>query len=68
MDWMMPVLTGSETAGRLKNDPAVRQIPIIFLTGMAVDEETKSPDMPYCLAKPVDLTRLISCIEERLAA
>lgn len=35
LDWMMPGMDGPATAAAFKADPALRDIPIVFLTGSA---------------------------------
>ncbi len=41
LDVMMPDIDGYEVCRRLKSDPATRDIPIIFLTGLVDPEEEK---------------------------
>lgn len=41
LDCMMPILDGYETCRRLKQDPALRHIPVIFLTARAQETEVK---------------------------
>lgn len=41
LDCMMPKLDGYETCRRLKQDPALQQIPIIFLTAKAQEAEVR---------------------------
>ena len=41
LDCMMPNLDGYETCRRLKADPALRQIPVIFLTAKSQESEVK---------------------------
>ncbi len=41
LDCMMPKLDGYETCRRLKQDPALRSIPVIFLTAKAQETEVK---------------------------
>lgn len=41
LDCMMPNLDGYETCRRLKEDPALRQIPVIFLTAKSQESEVR---------------------------
>ena len=41
LDCMMPNLDGYETCRRLKADPALRQIPVIFLTAKSQESEVR---------------------------
>ena len=41
LDCMMPKLDGYETCRRLKLDPSLRDIPVIFLTAKAQESEVK---------------------------
>lgn len=41
LDCMMPKLDGYETCRRLKLDPSLREIPVIFLTAKAQETEVK---------------------------
>jgi CheY-like chemotaxis protein len=41
LDCMMPKLDGYETCRQLKQDPALRHIPVIFLTARAQETEVK---------------------------
>jgi len=41
LDVMMPGLTGYDVCRQLKEDPATRDIPIIFLTAMAAEKDEK---------------------------
>ena len=41
LDCMMPTLDGYETCRRLKQDPVLRHIPVIFLTARAQETEIK---------------------------
>ena len=41
LDCMMPKMDGYETCRRLKQDPTLRDIPVIFLTARAQETEVK---------------------------
>jgi len=41
LDCMMPKLDGYETCRRLKEDPALREIPVIFLTAKSQESEVR---------------------------
>jgi CheY-like chemotaxis protein len=66
LDIEMPEMDGFETLAKLKEDPQLKSIPVIFLTGNH-DEATKKKALELgavdILAKPVEKDRLISRIE-----
>jgi CheY-like chemotaxis protein len=39
LDWMMPEMDGPEVCRRLKQDPATRAIPVVFLTARSQQAE-----------------------------
>ena len=70
LDLMMPGLDGSELAARLKSDPLLADVPVIFLTALVTDAD--APD-GRCrrggqtfMPKSVSVEQLIACIEEKL--
>ncbi len=57
MDRMMPVMDGMAAVLRIKEDPALRRIPIVMITGAASAREVQEgldAGVFYYLAKPVD--------------
>ena len=72
LDIMMPHIDGSELAARMKFDPMLCDVPVIFLTALVTDED--APDGLVnrgghtFLPKDVAVDRLIACIEEKLKA
>jgi len=70
LDVMMPGVDGGEVAARLKEDKALQNIPVVFLTAIVRQEETvpTGGTIGGCeyLAKPVKLEDLIACIEKHL--
>ena len=69
LDIVMPKLDGGEVAQQIRSDPALAHVPIIFLTAIVSQKETKNEIGGYpFLAKPVSLDALIQCIEEHVPA
>ncbi len=70
LDVMMPDVDGGEVAARLRHDPLLRDIPIIFLTGLVSNEETDGHEMLSAgetfLAKPVDIGELRRTLEDHI--
>lgn len=67
LDVAMPGIDGSEVAYRIKNDSAISDIPLVFLTAIVTKEESSEykdsiGGNPF-IAKPVNVRELISCIE-----
>ena len=61
LDWMMPGLDGPETCRQLKDDPATRDIPVIFLTAKSQESEvTRGLALGAAgyIVKPFDALRL----------
>ena len=69
LDIMMPKTDGSEVAAQIEADPELRSTPIIFLTALVTELETKAGlriEGHRSLAKPINIPRLIDQIEESL--
>jgi len=70
LDVMMPGVDGGEVAARLKEDKALQNIPVVFLTAIIEQEETAPTGgtIGGCeyLAKPVKLEDLVTCIEKHV--
>lgn len=70
LDVMMPDMDGGQIAARLRDDPLLRSIPIIFLTALVSNEETDGHEMvsghETFLAKPVDLGELRRTLEDHI--
>ena len=61
LDWMMPDMDGFETCRRLKEDPATKDIPVIFLTAKVQESEVAKAlalGAIGCIGKPFDALTL----------
>ena len=71
LDIVMPETDGGEVAAQIQADPELRRTPVIFLTALVMETETKAglriQGHPF-LAKPINIPELINGIEENLAA
>ncbi len=71
LDVVMPETDGGEVAAQIQADPELRRTPVIFLTALVTETETKAglriQGHPF-LAKPINIPELINGIEENLAA
>lgn len=71
MDVMMPGMTGGDVAAQLREDPALRRIPLVFLTAAVKREEmgggtARIAGRQY-IAKPLNVQEVIAVIEKTLA-
>src|SRR6266436_899736 len=69
MDIMMPKTDGGEVAAQIEADPELRSTPIIFLTALVTEPETKAGlriEGHRSLSKPINIPQLIDQIEESL--
>lgn len=60
LDIIMPELDGGDVAAKLKEDPDLRHIPVIFLSALA------EPGRKDILSKPISPPDLERCIREHL--
>lgn len=71
LDMSMPVLSGWDTAKKLKASPATASIPILALSAHAMSADRKKALDAGCNdfdSKPIDLPRLLGKIEALLGA
>ena len=73
LDVVMPGMDGGDVSAALRRDAYLSQIPIIMLTALVSNDEVGSESVVQAgdkimLGKPVDLDRLIRCIEEMTGA
>jgi len=71
LDIMMPQKDGYEVLKELKSDQKTKNIPVILLTGLGLDEELSkgiSLGAEHYLIKPLKIKLLLQCIETSLAS
>ena len=69
LDIMMPETDGAEVAAQIEADPDLQSTPIIFLTALVTEPETKAGlriEGHRSVAKPINIPELIDQIEESL--
>jgi CheY-like chemotaxis protein len=70
LDILMPGLSGPEIAEELGDKVDTREIPVVFLTAVATEEDTEERDNViggnYVVAKPVKITKLRDVINKAL--
>lgn len=65
MDRIMPVMNGLTAVHRMKDDPILRKMPVIMITGASSPHEMQEgieADVFYYLSKPVDINVLNSVL------
>jgi CheY-like chemotaxis protein len=66
LDMKLPGLDGLEITRRLRADPALKDIPIVAVTGLVTPEfqaEAINAGCNYCLAKPIDFAILEELVQ-----
>lgn len=70
LDIMMPGVTGDVIADEILNDGDLKNIKIVFITGLITKQEAQSKEGQFSgrtmLAKPVDIDELLTCLEDQL--
>jgi len=70
LDVVMPGIDGGDLASRLEASPALKGVPIVFLTAAATKAEVSARGgriggLPF-LAKPVNTAEVVKCLENYL--
>ena len=70
LDVVMPDMDGGDVAAQLQADPLLRNVPIVFLTALVDEKESKgkarlSGGFPF-IGKLVSDEELLQCIEQNL--
>jgi len=70
MDIMMPEIDGSELVAQMRDDKALKMIPVVYLTALVTKQERCEPSFGFAhrryLPKLVKLEELVECIEREL--
>ena len=70
LDVMMPDMDGGEVAAQFGADPALKAIPIVYLTAAVTRQEAGHKHLASggrrVVPKPITLKELVVCIEETL--
>lgn len=70
LDIVMPVMDGFEVCRKLKSDPELTDIPVVFVTALKSDKDSRIKGLEVgaeaFLAKPIDETELIAQIKAML--
>lgn len=68
LDVEMPKVSGADIAQAMREDPATKSIPIVFLTGILTPDEARSraekSNGIHFLAKPIDFKELTATVEK----
>jgi CheY-like chemotaxis protein len=67
LDIVMPKIDGGDVAQQIRSDPMLAHIPVIFLTAIVSQTESKNEigGFPF-IAKPVSLDAINRCIKDHL--
>jgi CheY-like chemotaxis protein len=64
LDLMMPRMSGSEFRRVQRNDPAMRDLPVVLLSADGtMDEKARALGVQGAVKKPIDLDELLTVIE-----
>ncbi|NMO21504.1 response regulator [Pyxidicoccus fallax] len=67
LDLMMPVMDGREMLRRMRDDTALRDIPVVVMSAGRISDEERRFSARF-LAKPFELDELLDTIAELLAS
>ena|SRR6185503_7278777 len=70
LDVIMPDVDGGDVAAKIRNDPDLKEVPIVFLTAGVSKETTRVKGNTIggqtYLAKPITVDEVVACIEKKL--
>ncbi len=62
VDLVMPVMDGEQLLEQLRADPALRELPVVLMTGATAAAGKGLPDATGVLPKPFDLEALLDAV------
>ncbi|GAA5484460.1 response regulator [Haloferula sargassicola] len=71
IDVVMPGMDGGDVVAKIRQDPALRDLPVMMLTALVEenpdsdDGETMTGGLPF-VSKTADFERILACIEKHL--
>ncbi len=67
LDIVMPKIDGGDVAQQIRSDPALKGVPIVFLTAIVSEKEGGHTigGFPF-VSKPVSIAAITQCIEQQL--
>ncbi len=65
LDLMLPGLDGHQVYERLRQDPSLERVPVVFLTARSLDDLRQVPGATY-LSKPFDPATLVATVRAAL--
>ncbi len=70
LDVIMPDVDGGDVAAKIRSDPSLKDVPIVFLTAGVSKESTRAKGNVIgghtYLAKPATVDEVVRCIEKKL--
>ena len=68
LDVQIPFVSGDLIAAMMREDSQLCSIPIIYLTGLLKNEEGEEKELGHSLllSKPVEVEKLLKCIQTKL--
>lgn len=70
LDMNLPDTSGAEISAAIKEDPSLERMPIVFLTGNVSEDEVDAGltiSGHPAMAKPINMQKLLLCVEKSLA-
>ncbi len=66
LDIMMPKVDGGGVLFNLKNDPQLKNVPVVFLTAIVNEDETDTISGYQTVSKPITIDQLMDVIKKNI--